>query len=88
MKTDETLDPNWVREQQSRFVGWEIFQRALDGKADEPMSDKEFKDVLRRCGLSEADYRAMIQETRKRMRAGCPDGLRMMSDTNDYPSSL
>ena len=74
MKTDPTTDPSWVREQQSRLVSWEILQRALDGKADEPLEGRELREVLRRCGYSEDDYMATeaafrdkMQEARKRM---------------------
>lgn len=74
MKTDQTTDPTWVREQQSRLVGWEILQRALDGKADEPLDGRELREVLRRCGYSEEDYmateaafRGKMQEARKQL---------------------
>lgn len=78
---DCTLDPVWLQEQQDRFLAWELLQRALRGEADEPMSDKQWKAIQERCAFSEAEYHAMIQDNRKRLReGGCPEGMRLMDD--------
>ncbi len=82
MKTDDTSNPDWLKQNQDRLISWELLQRALRGEAEEPMTKQEWRKTIDRCGFSEADYDAIIADNRKRMReGGCPEGLRIMSQT-------
>lgn len=81
MKYDYTTSPEWVREQQDRFIAWELLQRAIKGEAEEPMTDQQWRLIQQRCAFSDTDYHAMIEHNRKRLREGkCPEGMRLMDD--------
>ncbi len=81
MKSDDTSNPEWIKQNQDRLVAWELLQRTLRGEGEEPMTKQEWRKTIDRCGLTEADYDAIIHDNRKRMReGGCPEGMRLMSN--------